>query len=1317
MKTLMKIHIYILIAALLLIALTVTKPLKAQTAPPGVSFILVTFDQPPSNVMVEKAPLRYNKKFALSFHTDDGMADVYSSGFTYFSGINFGGTNYQGLFYTDGCGNPLTFKISSALFSFSSYNGLDMHDPANGFTNVTWSQLATMVENGSSIYNHGISEDASSGTAFMNYSIKRNESYIRRKLYDVLPGGVKTRILVNPNGNQAYTQAAFDNGYHTTFRIGGGVIGDNGVNVSDFTAWNQNYEMNRVSAEAADMSALASFMANAEGNWWLPTWGHGIVENYGEAKFQSDFGNIAATYGAQGLDNIWMSTEEEIIDYLRIRELTQVTSGLAGNTLLIQLAGQIPTDQRFYPLSLLLEATGANITNISINGGTNNSFNGVGTSNALINLEWNGLQLEDPIVLANNFVTIAEQTQAQYDCSIAMDYVLMLPAGAAQQGFKDRLCAIPNVIYEEGFCEVCDFDLGADITICLGECVTLEAPFAEGNTYLWSNDSTTQSITVCPEITTEYWVNLTTVGGCEASDNITITVLEAAVFDLGPDQDVCQGDSISFELPFSADYIYRWIADGVTLPETSNIYGFVVQDSLQLKAEIDNPNGCVSRDSVQINALIKPVFDFEDFIETCQNDTIIIEGPAGDGFIYDWYLDGVLLADDAQQLSLLVSDTAMLLLQVSAPSGCMAEDSVWLYPLDTPVIDFPIDIQICENDTLVLQGPQGNNYGYAWFADDELIGESTYELTVIVHDTVTITLHVVAPSGCIAVDSVLVFALDSPGIVVTPALTNLCFGEDVSLQLTAQNAEGFFWWNGSTQQNIDFLPTTADTTYHLWAEAYNGFGCTSRDTAIVNVYSHPEIALEIASGALAICASEPIRLNVSSINHILPQKVVWNKTDTMYFGNETVLSKTFNLQQSGWIKAEIFSAQGCKDTDSLYFSVYENPEITVSTDVDACYGETILLEATGGISCEWYDQNGFVSDSYIIEVQPEQSGFYRAIVSNEAPLFCSTMDSVEVIIRESPEVLVSTSANDICAGVEVILSATGADTYRWNNEETGSEIRVRPSDTLAYEVVGTNLYGCSDTALITIYVFPSTDLSFSGLLPVYCQSDEPSVLSGLPEGGYFNGPGMVAGVFNPELAGDGVHRIIYHFSNEYECSDSIVQTTRVFGGLTNIELGNDTVICPNETLVLDAGDGFSQYFWNTGATDQQLIIQGADYQAGTTREFSVVGVLDGCTASGNIMLTILDNCFIGIEESANENLVRIAPNPGTGDFRLMMADDVRVEYIELYDLRGRQVTSALRLGVCDGNPCSFVIDQSLKGYFILKVFTNKAVVTKALIIR
>lgn len=1292
--------------------LSFNKAVNAQTADPGISFILVSFDQAPVNVVVEKAPLRYNKKFALSFHTDDGIDDVYTVGFPFFTGINEDGTNYPGLFYTDGCGNALSFKISNSVFSYSEFNDEDMHQPDNNYNTVTWPQLQTMVQNGCAIYNHGFTSGASSEPDFMLYSIKRNESYIRRQLYDAIPGGLRTRVFVNPNGVSNYTSVAFNNGYRTAFRIGGGIITENGVDVNNFIEWDQNNELNRLSAENTDVATLATTMANAEGNWWAPVFTHRIIEDYPQATFFNDFNTIASNYGIAGQDNIWMASEEEILDYLRIRELTTLTYNVAGNTLLILLEGQIPTDQRFYPLSLTIEAEGAVITNININGGTNNSFNGIGTANSLINLEWDGREIEDPEILADEFVTLAEQTQAQYDCLIAMDYVLMMPPGEAQQTMKDRLCAIPDVEYEAGFCETCDFDLGPDIEICQGECVLLEAPVAEGNTYLWSNDSTTSSILVCPEISTTYWVDLLTEGGCEASDTITINVLEAPMFDLGPNLEICQFDSVSFELPFSEDYTYLWIANTDTVAQNVNEYGFIVQDTVSLFAEIGSTNGCISTDSVVINALIKPQIDWADTLYSCLNDTLEIVAPSGAEFTYNWFVDGELQAVSDSVFIIILSDTLEVMVEVIPPGGCMTADSVVLMPLDTPVFDFPQDIQLCTLDTLFLEGPTGVSYSYSWYADGELLPETDVELQYVVTNNVIIKLEVTAATGCMATDSLLVNALEIPIINVDPQQGSLCFGSDIELTLTTQNAIGFQWWNGNTNQTITFDPPLADSTYYLWAEAINGFGCTARDTAIIEVQSQPEINLEITQGSSQLCTGEAVELSVSSNNHIIPQYVVWNNTDTTFFGSQTTISKSFDLLETTWVKAAIFSEIGCSSADSLLILVYETPEITVSEDVEVCFGESITLEASGGISCEWYNSTGLVGSDYILEIMPEQTDAYFAVVSNNGPLFCSATDTVDVTVRPNPSVTASSSETAVCAGTQIELAATGALTYTWSNGETGSPIFVFPLDTTTYQVVGSNEFGCVDTAEVTIEVFPRTVVTISGLLPVYCQSDEPSQLIGTPEGGLFAGAGMVAGFFNPELAGDGTHQIVYSLTNEYGCTDSATATTIVFGGLSSIDLGNDTLICPNDTLRLDAGEGFTEYYWNTGATTQQITILGSDYQAGTSREISVVGVLDGCTASGKMRLTIRDDCFIGIDEQI-ANQLTVSPNPGTGQFQISLPDGFLPEQFELIELNGKAVPFTYDLSK---NKLNLSLKKFYQGVLLLRLVSNYQTLTTKIIV-
>lgn len=69
------------------------------------------------------------------------------------------------------------------------------------------------------------------------------------------------------------------------------------------------------------------------------------------------------------------------------------------------------------------------------------------------------------------------------------------------------------------------------ITDCYGpQCATLTAEAVHGTgpfTFAWSTGATTQSITVCPNVTTTYTVTMTDANGCTATDEITITVIDA----------------------------------------------------------------------------------------------------------------------------------------------------------------------------------------------------------------------------------------------------------------------------------------------------------------------------------------------------------------------------------------------------------------------------------------------------------------------------------------------------------------------------------------------------------------------------------------------------------------------------------------------------------------------------------------------------------------------------------------------------------------------------------------------------------------------
>lgn len=68
----------------------------------------------------------------------------------------------------------------------------------------------------------------------------------------------------------------------------------------------------------------------------------------------------------------------------------------------------------------------------------------------------------------------------------------------------------------------------------------------------------------------------------------------------------------------------------------------------------------------------------------------------------------------------------------------------------------------------------------------------------------------------------------------------------------------------------------------------------------------------------------------------------------------------------------------------------------------------------------------------------------------------------------------------------------------------------------------------------------------------------------------------------------GIYEIKLKVSNDGFCADSLVKTVVV--SVPFVDLGNDTNICKNQLLFLDAGDGFSNYLWSEGQTGQSVVI-------------------------------------------------------------------------------------------------------------------------------
>lgn len=214
---------------------------------------------------------------------------------------------------------------------------------------------------------------------------------------------------------------------------------------------------------------------------------------------------------------------------------------------------------------------------------------------------------------------------------------------------------------------------------------------------------------------------------------------------------------------------------------------------------------------------------------------------------------------------------------------------------------------------------------------------------------------------------------------------------------------------------------------------------------------------------------------------------------------------------------------------------------------------------------------------------------------------------------------VSASANntEICAGDTVVLTATGGDTYSWDNGGSGSSLQVNPGSTTDYIVTGTNTAGCSDTAVVSITVnaLPTINITAPQLSNNECEgSIDTLVASGassyLWDGG-INGSSLVIthafGVTSWTVTGTD--------ANGCTSSDTIT-INNVNPAPTVTANASSNSICVGDNVTLTGG-GANSYTWDN------TVFDGIPFSPSGTATYTVIGTDPfGCSNTAQVTVTV-----------------------------------------------------------------------------------------------
>ncbi|MBL7952921.1 MAG: gliding motility-associated C-terminal domain-containing protein [Flavobacteriales bacterium] len=783
-------------------------------------------------------------------------------------------------------------------------------------------------------------------------------------------------------------------------------------------------------------------------------------------------------------------------------------------------------------------------------------------------------------------------------------------------------------------------DLGADVDVCSGDVVLLDATTTNGS-YVWQDGST--GATFSPTTNGTYDVTVT-VDDCDATDAVNVNFRPLPLADLGPDQTVCPGTVVTLDATTAgASYVWQDGSTAPTLAATS-------PGTYDVEVTV---NGCSANDSFTLSHFVLQTVDLGPDITICQGQAATI-GALVAGAGYTWSTgDGTATIG--------VSTAGTYWVDV-ALNGCTVRDSVNVVVTPLPVIELGPDAMICPGTTVTLDATTAEAT-YTWNTGEHT---ATLDVAAGIYD-VTVTAN-----NCTSTDNITITEWPAATVDLGPDVT-LCPGTQLILD-AARPGASHVWQDGST--NSTYTVTTGGT-YDVELTDVNG--CTAND-AITVTYASPA---PIDLGAdTTLCQGEALTLDATTPG----ASYVWNTGAT---------TPTITVSSGG--NYSVIVTQGsCTVSDAIVVSISQLPSVSLGPDVLLCPTETLILDATGpGFTYAWSTgaitptitvttggtytvtvtntANCTANDAVVvtyatpgsIDLGPDAVRCQGETVVLDASLpgatyvwstgastptitvnstgtfsvtvtqgTCSVTDAVDVTVNPMPQVDLGNDVT-LCAGEDILLDATwpGAS-YAWSSGASTPTITVNSTGTFSVDV---DLNGCIASDAIDVNVLSATSVDV-GPDQVICEGEQVILDATTPGSSYVWSNGATTPTITVTTSGTYSVTVSTGLCSVTDAVDVTVNP------MPQVDLGNDVTLCAGEDILLDATWPGASYAWSSGASTPTITVN-------STGTFSVDVDLNGCIASDAIDVNVLSATSVDLGPDQviceGEQVILDATTPGS----------------------------------------------------------------------
>lgn len=231
-----------------------------------------------------------------------------------------------------------------------------------------------------------------------------------------------------------------------------------------------------------------------------------------------------------------------------------------------------------------------------------------------------------------------------------------------------------------------------------------------------------------------------------------------------------------------------------------------------------------------------------------------------------------------------------------------------------PILTVSNDTSICIGDSIMLFAQGGMNYQWT-----PSTGLSNINISNPIATPSLLTKYIVSSSiikQCSSTDTIVIDIIPKPIYSLTPASSNICPGDSVSLQI---NGGGIYQWltnpavGNINDSSVIYYPQNSAVYKVIAASKKCNFIDTLRSTTTIKTLP-----------IISVSKSNDIDCNTSAVQLIASGGVKYLWTPNIGLSNDKIPNPTSSISSNIKYQVEVTGSSGCKAIDSININVFNS---------------------------------------------------------------------------------------------------------------------------------------------------------------------------------------------------------------------------------------------------------------------------------------------------------------------------------------------------------------------------------------------------------